>query len=49
MGEPGSAAWKRNTEHRLAQAQGRSDWYSQYTVRIAKVERAYGREGLASS
>lgn len=42
------AAWKRNAEHRLAQAQGRSDWYSQYSVRVAKVERAYGREGHAS-
>ena len=39
------AAWKRNAEHQLAQARGRADWYSQYTVRIAKVERAYGREG----
>jgi heme-degrading monooxygenase HmoA len=37
------AAWKSHAEHRLAQAQGRATWYAQYTVRIAKVERAYGR------
>lgn len=36
------AAWKRNTEHRLAQARGRSTWYAQYRVRVAKVERDYG-------
>lgn len=35
------AAWKRNTEHLFAQQKGRSDWYSHYKVRIAKIEREY--------
>ncbi|MGS0741842.1 antibiotic biosynthesis monooxygenase family protein [Glaciimonas sp. GG7] len=37
-------AWKTNAEHLMAQESGRSDWYSAYTTRIAKVERAYGFE-----
>jgi heme-degrading monooxygenase HmoA len=35
------AAWRRNTEHRIARDHGRSDWYTHYTLRVAKVERAY--------
>lgn len=35
------AAWKRHTEHQLAQSQGRAEWYRGYKVRIAKVERDY--------
>jgi heme-degrading monooxygenase HmoA len=35
-------AWKANVEHRIAQESGRREWYAEYTVRIAKVERAYG-------
>jgi len=35
-------AWKANAEHALAQAFGRSDYYAAYTVRVARVERAYG-------
>jgi heme-degrading monooxygenase HmoA len=35
--------WKQNAEHLRAQAAGKSTWYSEYTVRIAKVERAYGK------
>ena len=34
--------WKANLEHRAAQAAGKSAWYEEYSVRIAKVERAYG-------
>jgi len=33
--------WKNNVEHIQAQAEGRSRWYTQYTVRIAKVEKDY--------
>lgn len=36
-------AWKRHAEHRLAQEQGMRDWYRNYEVRIARVERAYGK------
>ncbi|KIF80131.1 antibiotic biosynthesis monooxygenase family protein [Noviherbaspirillum autotrophicum] len=35
-------AWKANAEHQLAQERGRSDWYSAYRIRIARVERDYG-------
>ncbi|KAA0013042.1 antibiotic biosynthesis monooxygenase [Billgrantia pellis] len=34
--------WKANVEHREAQRLGRSDWYTAYKVRIARVERDYG-------
>lgn len=34
--------WKKNEQHRVAQALGRRDWYAQYRVRICKVEAEYG-------
>ena len=34
-------AWKANAEHLQAQALGHQQWYSAFTTRIAKVERAY--------
>ncbi len=34
--------WKANVEHQAAQRQGREQWYSEFRVRIAKVEREYG-------
>ena len=37
------AHWREHAEHQVAQEGGRGVWYSEYTVRIAKVERAYGR------
>jgi len=33
--------WKRQADHLQAQKMGREKWYSAYTTRIAKVERAY--------
>jgi len=36
-------AWKRDTEHQRAQHGGQTTWYADYEVRIAKVERAYGK------
>lgn len=33
--------WKDNLDHRKAQIEGQKRWYSQYKVRIAKVERDY--------
>ena len=33
--------WKRVVEHAEAQRQGRDNWYEQYQVRIARVERSY--------
>jgi heme-degrading monooxygenase HmoA len=35
-------AWRRNAEHREAQAGGRREWYEGFELRIARVERAYG-------
>lgn len=34
-------AWKANADHLQAQALGHQQWYSAFTTRIAKVERAY--------
>jgi heme-degrading monooxygenase HmoA len=38
-----AAAWKQVAEHLVAQQRGRSVWYADYTVRIATVDRDYGR------
>lgn len=34
--------WKQNAEHLEAQRLGHKAWYSEFKVRVAKVERAYG-------
>src|SRR5205085_6447108 len=34
-------AWKSNAEHRIAQARGKSEWYAEYKVRVAKIEYEY--------
>jgi len=36
-------AWKANVEHLGAQEMGRRQWYERYEIRVAKVERAYGK------
>jgi heme-degrading monooxygenase HmoA len=36
------AAWKKNSEHLIAQKLGKEKWYKQFTIRICKVEREYG-------
>ena len=33
--------WKLHLEHQVAQKNGKSKWYSWYTVRVCKVEREY--------
>lgn len=39
-------AWKAEAQHLLAQKLGKTRWYQYYTLRIARVERAYdGPEG----
>lgn len=40
--EAAIAAWKAEAEHVLARETGRARWYEAYTLRVAKVERAYG-------
>jgi heme-degrading monooxygenase HmoA len=37
------AAWKAQAEHMLAQQRGQREWYQQYEIRVARVERAYAR------
>ncbi|MDT8320608.1 MAG: antibiotic biosynthesis monooxygenase [Xanthomonadales bacterium] len=37
------AAWKADVEHATAQEMGKRTWYEHYEIRIAKVERAYGK------
>jgi len=35
--------WKANAEHRQAQEKGRGQWYADYRLRVAWVEREYGK------
>jgi heme-degrading monooxygenase HmoA len=37
--------WKKVSEHLEAQRLGKSRWYGDYRIRIAKVERDYGKNG----
>jgi len=41
--EASIAAWKRQALHREAQRRGIEGWYLDYALRVARVERAYGR------
>lgn len=36
-------AWKRHAEHQTAQCTGQRIWYADYRVRVALVERDYGK------
>jgi heme-degrading monooxygenase HmoA len=33
--------WREHGEHMIARGLGRERWYAQYTLRVARVERAY--------
>jgi heme-degrading monooxygenase HmoA len=37
------SSWKANIEHIAAQELGKTAWYDHYELRVAKVERAYGK------
>ncbi len=37
------AEWRSQAEHRIAQESGKTLWYKHYELRIARVERAYGK------
>lgn len=41
--EKAIAAWKADAEHLAAQRFGILKWYEHYEIRVAKVERAYGK------
>ena len=36
--------WRRDVEHQAAMRLGRERWYVAYSLRVARVERAYGFE-----
>ena len=44
--EEAIARWKAHSEHRIAQATGRTTWYADYCVRVAKVVRQHRKAGL---
>ncbi len=35
--------WKANAEHQIAQQTGKKVWYRDYQLRVARVERDYGK------
>jgi heme-degrading monooxygenase HmoA len=37
------ARWKQDAEHLVAQQLGKAAWYEHYELRVARVERAYGK------
>jgi heme-degrading monooxygenase HmoA len=37
------AHWRAHAEHRVAQETGKARWYDHYELRIALVEKAYGK------
>ncbi len=39
-------AWKKHVEHREAQRLGRSEWYTEYAIRVARVERGRSFVGV---
>lgn len=41
--EAAIANWKANIDHKAARDYGRQHWYAHYELRVAKVERAYGK------
>lgn len=40
-------SWKADADHQMAQKLGRERWYSQYQLRVARVERDYGYRAAA--
>lgn len=44
--EEAIANWKRNAEHQIAQRRGRERWYSDFTVRVGRIERAYAMKKM---
>ena len=41
--EEAIVAWKAQADHQIAQQTGRRVWYSDYQLRVARVEREYGK------
>ena len=45
--EEAIATWKAQAEHKIAQETGQRVWYSDYHLRVARVERDYGKRPAA--
>ncbi len=43
LSEEAIAAWKAHAEHKIAQETGQRVWYADYHLRVARVERDYGK------
>ncbi|MCC8362623.1 antibiotic biosynthesis monooxygenase [Lysobacter sp. A6] len=41
--EAAISAWKHQADHAATRAHGRNHWYAHFELRVAKVERAYGK------
>ena len=41
--EEAIARWREHALHRVAQERGKAVWYEAYALRVARVERAYGK------
>ncbi len=44
--EASIAAWKAQAEHAVAQRMGRQRWYAAFRLRVCRVEREYGMDGI---
>lgn len=42
--EASIARWNAQHEHLTAQQEGRQKWYEAFEIRVARVERAYGKQ-----
>ncbi|MGW4482885.1 hypothetical protein ACWEOE_03505 [Amycolatopsis sp. NPDC004368] len=42
--EEAIAGWRRNPAHTESRRRGRAEWYEEFDVRVARVERSYGFE-----
>lgn len=41
--EAAIGAWKHHAEHAAVRGRGRTQWYDHFELRVARVERAYGK------
>jgi heme-degrading monooxygenase HmoA len=37
-------SWKEQADHQEAQRLGKENWYEDYVIRVAKLERAYSKD-----
>jgi heme-degrading monooxygenase HmoA len=42
-------AWRDHAEHRVAQSEGRSRWYSCYHIEVCRIERRYAFEATPAA